>query len=695
MMISAETLKKVIFAGVAGLLAFAVYLTTMPRAITLEDAGLFQMVCHVGGIGHPPGYPLFTLLCQQLTWQDTVFAGNLVSVIFAVAAVMVFFLVVERLTKDLILASIAALAYAYSNTFWSQAIIIEVYSLASLMFMAAWFVSILYLKTADIRYWYLLCFLVALALCNHWPLMVLSSPALAATIFPRWKNLFAEFNKPVFWALSILCIATGLLPYLTLILTVSPEIAVYGGIDSIESFTRYVMRSTYSDDHAVADSSHKIAYFYWLSKASVYQLGVLGLPLILTGFLHSIRTRDRYENISIILLFVGSTYLLLALLNFEFSPFYQAIFRPYPIIAYAAICLWFAHGVKLLATVLVNAVDESLFTKHLSEYQVRGLVFMIVGFASVVSVYLSNYQSVDRSGNKFIDTYARTVLGTLPPDAVLFTYGDNQTGPIGYLSQVEGLRPDVEVRDWANLVLSNRLSSPFLPPIAQQEVIEAFINQSKRPVFSIEARLSPSTNLGLYHRFNPKGGNDYEFEQGINDYVDNLLRLYIDDELTDGHEQHFLFNQMIAFSKQYVGFASSRTRSEMSEAVFIRLNLLQSTFPGKLVTLETLYKQYQAQNGDLLAQREVLVDLVTKAEEQIPPYASLQSLAVFYELAGRVHELSPQTVELSIDYYHRSIDAWPVDENTSICPLMQIYLNGPNKKAYDALEYRFPDYSCG
>ena len=88
---SAAISKKVIQAGVIGALALAAYLITMPRLITLEDAGLFQMVCHVGGIGHPPGYPLFTLLCQQLTLQDSVFNGNLISVMFAVGAVMVFF----------------------------------------------------------------------------------------------------------------------------------------------------------------------------------------------------------------------------------------------------------------------------------------------------------------------------------------------------------------------------------------------------------------------------------------------------------------------------------------------------------------------------------------------------------------------------------------------------------------------------
>jgi hypothetical protein len=233
------------------------------------------------------------------------------------------------------------------------------------------------------------------------------------------------------------------------------------------------------------------------------------------------------------------------------------------------------------------------------------------------------------------------------------------------------------------------------------EVIEAFINASSRPVYSIEPRLSPSTNLGLYHRFNSAGGAPFDFNQKIAEYLDSLLQLYLDDELTDGHEQHFLFNRLIAFSKQYVSYAMSRPISEINPEILIRLNLLQSTFPGKLVTLEALFKKYefdsqqhQSNRVDQVSQREVLVQLAAQAEAEIPYYATLQSLAVFYELVGRVHALSPDNVELSIAYYRRSIEAWPVNANTSICPLTQIYLDGPNKKAYDKLVYRFPDYSC-
>ena len=59
----AENLSLAWAVGVFVIL-IGIYVLTMPQSITLEDAGLFQMVCHGGGIGHPPGYPLFILGCQ-------------------------------------------------------------------------------------------------------------------------------------------------------------------------------------------------------------------------------------------------------------------------------------------------------------------------------------------------------------------------------------------------------------------------------------------------------------------------------------------------------------------------------------------------------------------------------------------------------------------------------------------------------
>ena len=112
------------------LLCLVTYLVTLPRAITLEDAGLFQMVCHLGGISHPPGYPLFKILCQQFVnlpfFSGGVFVGNMLSALFAALSAGLFHHICFCY-RGRPFAWVASMAYGLSATFWSQALIIEVY----------------------------------------------------------------------------------------------------------------------------------------------------------------------------------------------------------------------------------------------------------------------------------------------------------------------------------------------------------------------------------------------------------------------------------------------------------------------------------------------------------------------------------------------------------------------------------------
>ena len=175
------------------------YASTMPTTITLEDAGLFQMVCHLDGIGHPPGYPLFTLLCNQMTVLPGVIAGNLISVVFALAAVVLFYEVVVLITSHELTALLAAMAYALSSAFWSQAIIIEVYSLAACLFMLAWWLLIKFSQTEDARCWFGLCLVTGLGLSNHWPLFVLSCLGLMSLLIFVRIHLWALMHNVSFW----------------------------------------------------------------------------------------------------------------------------------------------------------------------------------------------------------------------------------------------------------------------------------------------------------------------------------------------------------------------------------------------------------------------------------------------------------------------------------------------------------------
>ena len=115
--------------------------------------------------------------------------------------------------------------------------------------------------------------------------------------------------------------------------------------------------------------------------------------------------------------------------------------------AFFVYSLWIAIGVVAIF---------DLLKKYWKAPQLAtiGSVATVIVFAATIPVNLvrANWHEKDRSGNYVAWDYSYNILQTCEKDAILFTNGDNDTFPLWYLQDVEGIRRDIRI---VNLSLVN------------------------------------------------------------------------------------------------------------------------------------------------------------------------------------------------------------------------------------------------
>ncbi|MCB0736553.1 MAG: DUF2723 domain-containing protein [Bacteroidetes bacterium] len=208
-----------------------------------------------------------------------------------------------------------------------------------------------------------------------------------------------------------------------------------------------------------------------------------GLPFLLglLGFIYHAR-KDQKSFVYTLIYFGMTGIALVVYLN---MPPYQPRERDYVFVgSFYFFAIWIGLGLLMLYDFLKKSISPNIAAL---------LVSVVCLVAVPVKMVAEEWDDHDRSNRKVPLAFGRNYLESCPPNAILFTNGDNDTYPLWYAQEVEGIRKDVRI---INLSLLNT---------------DWYTNQHRRPV-NDAAPVPMSMNESAY----VQGRLDYiEWSQAI------------------------------------------------------------------------------------------------------------------------------------------------------------------------------------
>ncbi len=449
--------SHIVIALILALLSLGLYVKTLAPTVLVADGGEFQFVPYIAGVAHPTGYPLYTMLgwlwTHLLPLGNVAYRMNLFSALWAALAVGLLYLTSELALQEFELApglsslaaALGAACLAVSGTFWSQAVIAEVYSLNAL-FVAL----VLYLllraaandnfqgpRTLEVHGTFILLasFAYGLSLTHH-RTMILLIPAMLVFLWlvkglpskgrALWKctalwfllRLGALFFLPLLLYLYIPWRAPHT-PYLRLSLGAGEELILYH--NTLSGFLDHVLGRVFGGQLGPWEATRLSMAVDLLRQ----QFGWVGLGLGVVGVLRLIFSR-RWPLLAL----TGLAYLVGVAFNLVyFIGDIYVLFIP----SYLIFALWLALGAATLAE----------GAGRIARYP-ASLVVVVALFFLPVGLTMSHYPHLDQSHNyEARDLWKSILAEPLPQGAILVSNDRDEIMPLWYYQYVEGARPDL------------------------------------------------------------------------------------------------------------------------------------------------------------------------------------------------------------------------------------------------------------
>ena len=493
-------------AAIAAAAVWLLYAITLAPTTAFWDTSEYIATAHMLGIPHPPGNPTFVVLARA--WElllapfglSVAVRINLFSATMGALAHGCWFLVAHRVaasfTRDrrlrLLGASLAVLVSATAFTVWSQSNVNEkVYTVSLFTIALLSWLAFLWRdnlgKGKDDNLILLMVFILALSVGNHL-MAFLAAPALLVFILLVEPRTLLNWKLYAF-AAAVAVIGLSIHLYLPLRASLDPVIneadpSTMNALLESLGRTQYDKPSVLSDPTdpsmprtiplILAQIGNYLQYFDWQWARTVNAGeslfgGIFGqgdaAPLrpfitlvfftfgLFGAYQHYLRDRTSWWYLA--LLFATVSIGLVGYLNFRYGYTYPQPDGRYAIelhevrerdyffiVSFSMWGLWAGLGIfafwQRLASLLAEKVGS--FRTRRDGYLAAAPVLAL----ALLPLAL-NWARADRSDDYAARDWAYNVLMSVEPYGVLFTNGDNDTFPLWYLQEVEGIRRDVTV----------------------------------------------------------------------------------------------------------------------------------------------------------------------------------------------------------------------------------------------------------
>lgn len=448
--------KEYILLAFALLVVFGVYLNTMHPAFKNNDSPETTAVAVTLGIGHPPGYPLYTIAGKIRTLipaGNYAFRMNIFSSLLAVMTLLATYLILTRQVFKLFITEYtpgywvlgfgSVFLLAFSRIFWNQALeakggiyMLNLFFLAVIIYLSLGLLQVFSPETGrggretkdpgletefKIRNLYSISFIFGLSLSNHWPSMIILAPVFAYLFFRSRKLL-----KPRQIAVCGLFLAAGLTPYLYLLIRANAgAVFNWGNPRDLQGLLWVILRQGY----AVPVKAGADVYGY--QAAEFLKLFVTNYSLFfLLAFAGGVAL---YQKAKKLFWFLAAIFVSVAVMVVFYNRTKQGVIYLLDIFLVPAeyICLLMISAGAAFAVALIKNIKKLSYAAGLAAVSL--FVFMAA----------SHYKLNNSDRDYLSYDFGYAILNTMEKGSVYLGDGDYNLMPVYYLQDVMNKRRDI------------------------------------------------------------------------------------------------------------------------------------------------------------------------------------------------------------------------------------------------------------